>query len=91
MINAVLGAIAGAFGDLDTFSADVRRTLLAILSRGGSAAQQEVAHLRWRVSELESKLERANVQSAQYAQQVQLLEKRVADIEARFDNRNAAV
>ena len=55
------------------------------------AAQQEVAHLRWRVSELESKLERANVQSAQYAQQVQLLEKRVADIEARFDNRNAAV
>ena len=40
--DRMLGAIAGAFGSLEAFSKDVRKTLGSILRRGGSQLEQEV-------------------------------------------------
>ena len=59
--DRMLGAIAGAFGSLEAFSRNVRKTLGSILRRGGSEVQQEVAQLRGRIVELE----KANEQQAQ--------------------------
>ena len=40
--DRMLGAIAGAFGSLEAFSKEVRKTLGSILRRGGSQLEQEV-------------------------------------------------
>ena len=42
-MDRMLSAIAGAYGNLDTFSADVRRNLGSILSYGGMVMAKEVA------------------------------------------------
>jgi hypothetical protein len=44
--DRMLGAIAGAFGSLEAFSRDVRKTLGSILRRGGSEVQQEITQVR---------------------------------------------
>ena len=56
--NRMLGAIAGAFGSLETFSRDVQRTLRSILRRDGTELEVEVAQQRMRIVELENLVQR---------------------------------
>ena len=56
--NRMLGAIAGAFGSLETFSRDVQRTLRSILRRDGTELEVEVAQQRMRIVELENVVQR---------------------------------
>ena len=68
----MLGAIAGAFGDLTTFSDDVRRTLGSILRRGGTELEQMVAHQKGRITELER-------ENSEQAQKIKELEQKNAE------------
>ena len=68
--DRMLGAIAGAFGSLEAFSKDVRKTLGSILRRGGSQLEQEVVQLRGRILELEK---------ANAAERLTQLERRCAE------------
>ena len=72
--DRMLGAIAGAFGNLETFSRDVRRTLGSILRRGGTELEKEMAQQRGRIVELER-------ENAEQAQKMEQIEGRLKQIE----------
>jgi hypothetical protein len=71
--DKLTGAIAGAFGDLDTFSSNVRQSLSSILSRDGTRTEQEIAQLRSRITELE-------LVNARYEQRFTKLESQLREV-----------
>ena len=79
----MLGAIAGAFGSLEAFSKDVRKTLGSILRGGGSQLEQEVVQLRGRILELEkaNAAERLTQLERRCAEQTRLIEEQARLIE----------
>ena len=81
--DRMLGAIAGAFGSLEVFSKDVRKTLGSILRRGGSQLEQEVVQLRGRILELEkaNAAERLTQLERRCAEQARVIEEQARVIE----------
>ena len=81
--DRMLGAIAGAFGSLEAFSKDVRKTLGSILRRGGSQLEQEVVQLRGRILELEkaNAAERLTQLERRCAEQARVIEEQARVIE----------
>ena len=81
--DRMLGAIAGAFGSLEAFSKDVRKTLGSILRRGGSQLEQEVVQLRGRILELEkaNAAERLTQLERRCAEQSRVIEEQARVIE----------
>jgi|MDSY01.1.fsa_nt_gb TolA-binding protein len=81
----MLGAIAGAFGSLNDFSIDIRRTLERILKRSGTAVtgvEGWMAQQRVRITELEERFRALEQKNAELAQEAQGHSQRIRELEA---------